>query len=298
MYNSKNCLICPRKCGADRTNKNGICGCTDNITIAKYMLHKWEEPCISGTDPQRGSGTVFFSGCPLHCVYCQNCAISNSNIGDIYSINDLSDLFLKLQEMGAYNINLVSPTQFSYHIIKALDMSKPRLNIPVVWNTGGYELESTISDLKGYVDIFLTDFKYGSKETSIKYSKAPNYTDEALKAIEVMMKITGAPKFDSNNMLLSGTIIRHLVLPNERKDSMKALDLLTTINANKSSILSLMSQYTPEFYKGDFSNLKRKLTSFEYSSVLDYALKLGFDGFSQEKSSSTTIYTPDFNSQS
>ncbi len=293
-FNLENCSVCPRECGVNRYEKRGYCGEGAAIRVSKIMLHHFEEPIISGAPSDtRGSGTIFFSGCPLHCVYCQNNAISSGGNGDILSPEQLADEMLRLEADGAYNVNLVTPTHFIPQIIKALDIAKPHLSIPVVFNTGGYEKAETISALNGYADIFLTDFKYGTAEIAAKYSAAPDYPQVAASALTEMLRITGEPVFE-NGMLRRGIILRHLVLPGARHDSVTALRLAAEAVKPDKIILSLMRQYTPDFTPDHIKELKRKITTFEYNFVLNEAISLGFDGFSQEKDSATTIYTPDF----
>lgn len=282
-----NCNLCPRKCGVDRTISLGYCGCTDKIKVARAALHYWEEPCISGTN---GSGTVFFSGCNLKCEYCQNKYISKGCFGKEISVERLAEVFVELQEKGANNINLVTPTHYVAQIIKALDIAK--LNIPVVYNTGGYESAETIKRLDGYVDIYLTDIKYYSDELAIKYSKAPDYYKTSVMALEEMINQKPKAVFD-NNILKSGVIVRHLVLPSNKNDSINILRNLKEKFGTDKFLLSLMSQYTP-YEKYVFHELNRKITSMEYNAVVNEALKLGFDGFMQEKSSAKEEYTPSF----
>ena len=289
------CTVCPRECGADRYKKKGVCGVGAEVRVAKTMLHKFEEPCISGCDPDRGSGAIFFAGCSLKCVFCQNKAISRGECGEAFTVSQLADEMLSLQDMGAHNINLVTPTHYIPQIIESLDIAKPRLSIPVVFNTGGYEKAETIRCLDGYADIFLTDFKYGTSELAKKYSAAENYPEIAASALKEMLAITGAPVFDSDGMMKKGIIIRHLVLPGGRHDSETALRLIADTVTVGDVLLALMRQYTPDFAPTDLKELRRKVTSFEYNYVLDIATSLGFNGFSQYKESAQTIFTPDFN---
>ena len=268
---------------ADRTEKSGFCGEGDTMRISKIMLHRWEEPCISGTDPQRGSGAVFFSGCSLHCLYCQ---------GKLYSPKDLAREIKALEDNGAYNINFVTPTHFIPMIIESLDLYRP--NIPTVFNTSGYEKEDAVLSLRGYADIFLTDMKYGAEENAKKYSAAPDYPSVALRAIEKMVQITGKAQFDSDGMMKRGVIVRHLVLPGGRRDSVAALKALKESVGSENIILSLMSQYTPEFYSGEYKELRRRTTTFEYEYVRDCALEMGFCGFGQDRQSAVSAYTPEF----
>ncbi len=286
------CNICPRNCNADRKNgKAGFCLCGDKIKIAKTMLHHWEEPVISGT---KGSGAIFFSGCSLKCVFCQNREISRQPKGKEVSPRELADIMLDLQEKGAHNINLVTPTHFADLIIEALDIAKPKLKIPVVYNTSGYEKVETLKMLDGYIDVYLPDFKYYSSEISGKYSKAHDYFEVASKALLEMHRQVGKVVLDESGIMQKGMIVRHLVLPTCRKDSIRVLEELERLLPKDDIKLSLMSQYTPEFAPVDYPELSRKVTTFEYNSVLDKALELGFDGFFQEKDSATKIYTPEF----
>ena len=286
-----NCYLCPRKCGIDRKTDTGYCKMGDDLKIAKIMLHHWEEPPISG---ENGSGAIFFSGCSLKCVYCQNEEISHGGLGKPYTVDGLAKEMLRLQEMGAHNINLVTPTHYGDKIRKALDLIKGQLKIPVVYNTSGYELDTEIEKMAGYVDVFLTDAKYFSPEASQKYSGAKDYYEVFKKALVAMLKIAPAPTLDRDGIMQSGVIIRHLVLPTLRRDSIKLLtDIKESFDISKIK-LSLMAQYTPDFCRDSYPELKRKLTTFEYSSVLDHAISLGYDGYMQDKSSIGVKYTPDF----
>ena len=285
------CALCPRECGINRSERAGVCGASDFVCVAKVMLHKWEEPCISG---KNGSGAIFFSGCPLRCVYCQNMDISHEISGEEMSYQVLGDTMLSLQEKDAHNINLVSPTQYSPWIRKALDFVRGNLKIPVVYNTGGYEKPSEIEKLSSYVDIFLTDIKYYSPELSKKYSGASNYFESAISSLEKMLEIAPECVFDERGMMKKGVILRHLVLPSHRDDSIKILEKVAERVDISRIKLSLMSQYTPDFYKGEDKALRRKITTFEYQSVVDKAIELGYDGYIQEKSSASASYTPSF----
>ncbi len=306
-FDLANCTICPRKCGVDRTKSAGYCGASDKIEVSKVMLHRWEEPCISGSDENRGSGSVsggsgavFFTHCPLGCVYCQNRDISRrSCTGTVYTIRELAEIFVKLQNDGAYNLNLVSPTQYTPQIIEAVKLARNGgFTLPVVWNTGGYELPETIEALAGTVDIFLTDFKYASPETAELYSAAEDYPEIAAQSLAEMHRITGKCTFDENGMMTRGVIVRHLILPGHRADSVAVLRKIAEILPVENIRLSLMAQYTPEFLPEDAADkckkIRRRITSFEYNAVLDEAKRLGFDGYSQERTSATKKYTPDF----
>ncbi len=285
------CNLCPRKCNIDRKTNTGWCKSGDNLKIAKIMLHKWEEPCICAGN---GSGAIFFSGCSLKCVYCQNRDISHEGYGKDYSVEELATEMLKLKNMGACNINLVTPTHYSHKIRAALDLVKDKLEIPVVYNTSGYELDTEITALNGYVDIFLTDIKYFSPDLSSKYSKAKDYYTEAKKALGAMLKLQPECVFDESGMMKKGVIVRHLVLPGCRRDSISILEDLSHCFDVTKFKLSLMAQYTPEFCSADYPELKRKITTFEYQSVVDKAISLGFDGYMQDKDASSVKYTPKF----
>lgn len=291
-YSNSNCTLCPRRCDVDRTVQAGYCGVKDKIRIAKVMLHKWEEPCIS---VKNGAGTIFFSGCNLHCCYCQNHAISDGITGIDVTTEKLSGIFLSLQNQGADNIELVTPTHFVTHIIKALDLVKHKIEIPIVYNTGGYELIETIETLKDYVDIFLPDLKYHSHEASLRYSGAKDYFKYASKAILRMAEITGKPQFANDGKLIKGTIIRHLVLPGMRHDSIKILEWIADNFETDSILISLMSQYTPvETISGRYNELKRKITKMEYNSVVKRCSELGLNGYTQSMRSASECYIPDF----
>ena len=285
------CYLCPRECGADREKSVGACGSFDKIKVAKAMLHMWEEPCISG---DVGSGAIFFSGCPLRCVYCQNRDISHGGMGEELSISQLGNLMLELQESGAHNINLVTPTHYGDKIRLCLDSVRGNLKIPVVYNTSGYELPREIEKMRGYVDVFLTDMKYFSPEYSQKYSGTRDYYSVARASLLEMLKICPECEFDENGLIKKGVIVRHLVLPGLRRDSINILrDLKDAVDISKIK-LSLMAQYTPDFVRGDFKELKRKITTFEYESVVNEAISLGYDGYIQDKSASSVDFTPDF----
>ena len=286
------CKLCPRECGTDRTKEKGFCGAGDKAVVARASLHKWEEPCISY---KNGAGTVFFSGCNLHCCFCQNNKISNELFGKEISDEKLSEIFLRLQDMGADNIDLVTPTHFVPNIIKALDMAKNKLTIPVVYNCGGYESVKTIEMLDGYIDIYLPDMKYFSSEISAKYSNAPDYFERASAAALAMIKQTGELKFNDEGGLLKGTIIRHMVLPSHRHDSMEIIRWIAENTFPQNVLVSIMNQYTPfEFISDEYPELKRRVTKMEYNSVVNLAAELGINGFTQQKSSASQEYVPDF----
>ncbi len=292
MLSINPCNLCPRQCGVNRDKRTGFCGCGSGIKAARAALHFWEEPCISGT---RGSGTVFFSGCTLQCVYCQNHSISREGYGKVIPVQHLAEIFLKLQEKGAHNINLVSPTPYLPQICRALESAMPALRIPVVFNCGGYERIDTIRELKGYADIYLTDIKYSSGEISQRYSGARDYFYVASQAVREMIVQTGALEYDGEGMMQKGVIIRHLVLPGARRDSMEILRWIAENLPKDKYVLSLMSQYTPtDFVKG-FPEINRRVTAMEYDSVVAEAVRLGLSsGFMQRRSSADKAYIPPF----
>ena len=289
------CTLCPRKCRADRDNgERGFCGETAQLTAARASLHLWEEPCISGT---RGSGAVFFSGCVLRCVFCQNYDISSRGVGKPITVERLCGIFLELQAQGAHNINLVNPTHFTPQVIRALETAKRRgLSLPVVWNSGGYELPETLRLLEGLVDVYLPDVKYYSDELARRLSSAPDYFETAMAALDEMLRQTGAPVFSPEGLLLKGVVVRHLVLPWEYRDSIEVITRLGRRFGGK-ILFSLMSQYTPfGRVKTDpaFSRMNRRITTFEYQKALDAALEAGLTGYLQEQSSAKEEYTPEF----
>ena len=288
------CTLCPRQCGADReAGELGYCQMGGEIRIARAALHPFEEPPISGS---RGSGTVFFCGCSLRCVFCQNKVISRAETeGRAVTPRELSEIFLRLQDEGAPNVNLVTPTHFLPGIREALLLAKDSLRIPVVYNTSGYERVEILQSLEGLVDVYLPDMKYASSELAARYSAAPDYPEVAIKAICEMYRQTGSVVFDEDRLLRRGVVVRHLVLPGSREDSVKVLELLAKHLPTDGILISLMSQYTPEFAADcDFAPLKRRLTTFEYHTVVKAAERLGLDGFIQQRSSASAAYTPDF----
>lgn len=287
-----NCRLCPRNCGVNRAKTVGFCKAGENVVAAKAYLHRWEEPCISGIDENRGSGAVFFSGCQQKCIFCQNAKISHNIFGKELTPLELANVFLNLQESGAYNINLVSPTPYIPQIITALEICKDKLNIPVIMNSGGYEKPETIAMLKGYVNIFLPDFKFSSTSLSAKYIHASDYAKWALSSLEEMIKIAGKPTSNKNGIMTSGVIVRHLVMPGCYRDSIDILNLLYERFGNDSFLLSLMSQYTPYGELENNAEIDRKITTFEYKKVMNSAIELGFDGYFQQKESASEKYIP------
>lgn len=284
------CEICPRECGADRHGGEiGFCGAGKNIRAARAGLHMWEEPCISGT---KGSGAVFFSGCPLGCVFCQNNDISQRNCGEEISAARLAEIFLELENCGAHNINLVSPTIFCDEIIDALDIYRP--NIPIVYNSSGYERLETLKKIAPYVDVFLPDLKYFSQEISKKYSNAADYFEHASRAILFMLEQKPICKFDKDGILQSGVIIRHLVLPGNIRQTYLLIDWLAQ-NVPKDTHISLMSQYFPAGNAAAYSEINRHLTSGEYARACNYLIDAGFEcGFFQERTSAREEFVPSF----
>ena len=283
------CNLCPRKCNAERTlhTGDGFCRMGTLPVVARAAAHMWEEPCISGT---RGSGTVFFSGCSLGCVFCQNEPISHHLLGKGMDAKALSILFERVEELGVHNLNLVSPTHFAPVIFEALSLRKP--GIPVVWNTSGYETAELVEQARGMVDIYLPDFKYASEKTAAQLADAPDYFEVTLQAIKAMCAQTGLPKYDEDGMMLSGTLVRHLILPLRTAESIKILDTIAT-ELPKGTPVSLMRQYTP-MNNVTIPGLDRRLTTREYVKVREHMIELGLDGYLQQKESATSAYTPVF----
>ena len=288
------CDLCPRKCLVDRKKgEKGICGQTENLKVARAALHFWEEPCISG---DAGSGAVFFSGCPLHCVFCQNENIANGTVGKEISLERLLGIFFELQEKRANNINLVTPGHFVPQIVKALDQArKEGLTLPVVYNTSSYETVDTIKMLEGYVDIYLPDFKYMSPGLSKKYSHAPDYFETACAAISEMYRQVGDSVIDEDTGLMQhGMIVRHLLLPGQTKDSKKILRYLHETYGDHIYI-SIMNQYTPLPQVADIEVLNRTVTPEEYDRVLRFAERIGIErGFRQEGTAASESFIPEF----
>ena len=292
LLDMTDCRLCPRNCKVNRKERTGFCGEKDGIRCARAALHHWEEPCISGT---RGSGAVFFSGCSLKCCYCQNYQISQEGLGKEISPEKLARIFLDLQEQGAHNINLVTGTHFLPGILTALDLARPKLSIPVVYNCGGYEKPEVIRLLDGYVDIYLPDLKYFDPELSARYSGARDYFAQASQAVSAMISQTGSPVFDEDGIMQKGVIIRHMVLPGSRKDSISILRWIREHLPEEGFLLSLLSQYTPFYKSREYPQINRRLTTYEYDKVLEEAISLGLTkGFMQEKSSAKEEYTPPF----
>lgn len=289
MYSK--CNLCPRECNIDRTKAKGFCCATDKLYVARAALHEWEEPCISG---ETGSGTVFFSNCNLKCVFCQNYNISHESFGKEITTERLSEIFLELQSKCANNINLVTPTHYIPHIIEAITKARKNgLVLPIVYNSSGYEKVETIQMLKGYVDIYLPDFKYFDDTIATKYSSAPNYFLYADKAIEEMVNQVGEPVFNNDGIMTKGVIIRHLILPDNIIDSKKIIKHIYDKYKNKVYI-SIMNQYTP-IHQLKYSELNRTLSNNEYEEVIDYAISIGVEnGFIQEGETAKESFIPAF----
>lgn len=291
------CHLCPRNCHADRTRSKGYCGSAAKMRAARAALHQWEEPCISGS---RGSGTVFFCGCTLRCCFCQNHTISQQNAGKEVNSRQLADIFLRLQQEGAHNINLVTATQYLPQVLPALDLVRHRLHIPVVYNCGGYERVEVVRALQDYIDIWLPDLKYYDSGLSERYSQASDYFSVASQAVSQMIAQTGAPVFHTESgssipIMDRGVIIRHLVLPGQKEDSVRLLDWMAGSLPKNQYLISLMSQYTPFYKSHQYPELNRRVTSYEYQKVVNAALALGLEqGFVQQKSSAREEYTPSF----
>ena len=283
------CTLCPRNCGAERTAESGagVCRMGTQPKIARAALHMWEEPCISGT---RGSGAVFFSGCGLRCVFCQNEAISQQGEGKIVTPARLAEIFRELEAQGAHNINLVTAAHFVPAVLEALNLYRP--NIPIVYNSSGYESIETLRMLSGVVDIYLPDYKYIDPNMAAMLSGARDYPDVAFAAIAEMIRQTGAPVYDENGMIQRGTLIRHLVLPGLTGDSMK---ILTRIRDEFPGIpVSLMGQYTPCGRALSMPGMDRKIKKKEYARVLAHMEAIGLDGYRQELGSADGAFIPSF----
>jgi len=292
MKENQKCNLCPRRCDINRQTETGYCGCGAAAKVARAALHLWEEPCISGS---RGSGTVFFSGCSLGCVYCQNHEISWDGAGKEISTARLAEIFIELQEQGAHNINLVTAAPYVSHVIEALQLARPSLQIPVVYNSGGYELVETIQALNGYAGVYLPDIKYMSTALGERYSNAPDYFETATAAISEMIAQTGGIELDSEGMMRRGVIVRHLVLPGGKNDSIEIMRWIRDSLPRGKYLLSLMSQYTPPSGLKEYPEINRRVTSLEYGAVVKEAVRLGLtDGYIQQRSSASTVYIPLF----
>ena len=286
------CRLCPRACGVDRYERAGFCGAGEKACIALVSLHPWEEPCLTG---DKGAGTVFFSYCNLRCCFCQNYEISHGGKGEEVTEERLAEIFLEQQERGAATLDLVTPTHYVPQIISALGLARAKgFSLPVVYNSSAYEKVGTIEALQGMVDIYLPDLKYFSGESARAYSEAKDYPEVAKAAIRAMFQQVGPLQFREDGSLESGVIVRHMVLPGHRRESMEILDWLWQEFGDEVQ-LSLMSQYTPMYRAGEHKNLSRRLTTFEYDSVVEHALKLGITRcYTQERRAASEEYVPEF----
>ncbi len=289
------CNLCPRNCFVDRTKTVGVCGMKDQLVIARASLHLWEEPCLSGTN---GSGTIFFSGCNLKCIFCQNHEISTKMIGRCVTTEEFATICINLQKMGAHNINLVTPTHFVPLIIEGLKLAKEKgLMIPIVYNTSGYEKKETIQMLDGIIDIYLPDFKYYDDFYATRYSHAKNYFQYSKDALQEMVKQVGKPMFDQNGMMIKGVIVRHLMLPGLKEDTKKILKYLYD-TYHHDIYISIMNQYTPVRKFKTYDNLNHTLLESDYDEVINYALDLGIKkAFMQEGGTQEESFIPDFLNQ-
>lgn len=289
------CTLCPRNCHADRNHgQKGTCKSTAELVVARAALHFWEEPCISG---ESGSGTVFFSGCALGCVFCQNHAISKGYAGKRITINRLAEIFLELQDKGAININLVTPSHFVLQIAEAIKLSRRQgLTLPIVYNSSGYEKVETLRLLEGMVDIYLPDFKYMDKRIARKYAHAPDYSEYAKDTVREMVRQVGKAQFDLNGQMKNGVIVRHLTLPGCLEDSKSIIKYLYE-SYGDNLYISIMNQYTP-MARSCYPELKRKITDEEYEELVDYAIGLGLEnGFIQEGETALESFIPEFNNE-
>ena len=289
------CSLCPRMCMADRDKTTGYCGVKNTLRVARAALHFWEEPCISG---EEGSGAVFFTGCNLRCVFCQNHQIARAEQGKEITVERLSEIFLELQAQNANNINLVTATHYVPQVTEALRMAKNQgLNIPIVYNCGGYECVETLKMLEGLVDIYLPDFKYLDEARAKRYSHAENYPQIAKEALAEMVRQQPQPVFDEHGLMKKGVIVRHLMLPGGIKDSKAVVKYLYETYGNQIYV-SLMNQYTPLPHVADYPEIDRKLKKFEYDRLVDYAISLGVEnGFIQEGETAEESFIPAFTNE-
>jgi len=283
------CNLCPRRCGVDRSSHTGVCGVRVEPVVARASVHMWEEPVISGT---RGSGTVFFSGCPLKCVYCQNRKISAGCFGKPVTAERLRQIFFRLIDQGVHNINLVTPSHFTPVIVKALEGGLP---VPVVWNTGGYDLPETLRRVEGLVQIYMPDFKYADAALAGKYSGAPDYPEAAKKAILEMFRQTGPYEIGKDGLMKRGVLIRHLILPGNPENTRQAIDWVAETFSPGDVLFSLMSQYTPVNAPHPYPELDRRLMEEEHDAAIRYLEEAGIeDGFFQDLGSVSESFIPDF----
>lgn len=292
----RDCVLCPRECHVDRTGgQKGYCRETEDLAVARAALHYWEEPCISG---EEGSGTVFFSGCAVGCVYCQNHNIAMGRAGKVISIKRLAEIFLELQEKNANNINLVTPGHYIPQIVEAIRLAGENgFKLPVVYNSSGYEKTESLALLDGCVDIYLPDLKYMDKEPADRYSNCGNYFTYASAAISEMVRQVGKPVFDGRGILRKGVIVRHLALPGYLKDSKNIIRYLYETFGD-SIYISIMNQYTPMEHVGSYPEINRRITEREYDELVDYAIGLGVEnGFIQEGDTASESFIPEFDGE-
>ncbi len=291
------CTICPRECGVNRAREEkGVCGVAGTgIYGARAALHMWEEPCISG---EKGSGAVFFSGCPLRCVYCQNYEIARAERGSEISVERLSEIFLELQKKHAANINLVTPTHYTLEIIEAVKLARGKgLSIPIVYNCSGYEKAETIKRLQGIVDIYLVDYKYEDKVLAKRYSNAENYPEVVKEALGEMARQCKEAEFDSEGMMMRGIIVRHLLLPGCLENAKAVVKYVYEMYGDQ-VFLSLMNQYTPLPHVAKWPEIDRRVTEEEYETLVDYAIELGVEnGFIQEGETAEESFIPEFDEE-
>lgn len=284
------CELCPRRCGANRAaGQPGVCRGGGALRVARAAPHHWEEPCVSG---KNGSGCVFFAGCNLGCVYCQNYDISAGDGGSAVSVERLAEIFHELEDQGVHNLNLVTGTHYAPWIRAALEKARP--TVPVVWNTSGYETTDAIDALDGYVRVYLPDLKYFAADRAERYSRAPDYFRTAIAAIRRMTEQVGGVRLDADGMIQSGVIVRHMPLPHGKEDSLALLEALADAIPPDRIRLSLLRQYVPCGRASDYPEINRRLSTYEYRKITERAAELGFEGYTQERDSADSAYTPPF----
>ena len=293
MCKYKNCKICPRECGVDRSKQAGACGATDKMKVALVSIHNYEEPCISGTE---GSGKLFFSNCNLRCVYCQNFKISRNGYGKEITVQRLADIFIEQQNRGVNNINLVTPTMYVDQIIESIKIARKNgLKIPIVYNSSGYEKVETIKKLAGYIDIYLPDFKYASNRLALRYSGVNNYVESAISSISEMIKQVGKPVFNDKGIMVKGVVIRHMILPNNVLNSKMVLKNIAKLFKDD-TMVSVMAQYFPTGNAAKYPEINRKITKEELAEVEECLEDLNItNGYIQELGEHEEEYVPDFN---